>query len=104
HALLTHTGNYSTSLPYALPILIVVDQPIFTTQPTATQTLCTGGTPTNLTVAASGGTGSFTYQWYSNAANSNTGGTSISGATNARYRKRTGMTCREYKYAEVIQR
>ncbi len=50
-------------------------------QPTpATQTLCLNGSATALTVSASG-TGTLTYQWYSNTVNNNSGGTIISGAT-----------------------
>lgn len=55
-----------------------------TTQPsTAAQTVCAGSAVTALSVAATG-TG-LTYQWYSNAANSNSGGTLITGATSASY-------------------
>ena len=48
-----------------------------------TQTVCLNSTPTNLTVSATG-TG-LTYQWYSNTSNSNSGGSSISGATSSSY-------------------
>ena len=49
------------------------------------QTLCPGATPTALTstVAASGGTGTFTYQWESSADNATW--TAIAGATSAGY-------------------
>jgi hypothetical protein len=59
--------------------VIVVPQPTVTTQPTAVTTVCTGGGVT-LTAGPSG-TGSYTYQWFYNTANSNSGGTSIAGAT-----------------------
>ncbi len=57
------------------------------TQPTATQTVC-NNTSTILTVAGNGASGNYTYQWFSNVSNSNTGGTSLgssSGAQTATY-------------------
>jgi hypothetical protein len=45
---------------------------------TASQNICSGSSPTALSVTASGAS---TYQWYSNASPSNSGGTPISGAT-----------------------
>jgi hypothetical protein len=59
--------------------VVVVPQPTVTTQPTALTTVCTGGGVT-LTAGPSG-TGNYTYQWYYNTANSNSGGTAIAGAT-----------------------
>ena len=51
--------------------------PSITVQPsTATQSLCLNSTPTALSVTASAGSGSISgYQWYKNAAASNSGGT-----------------------------
>ncbi|TDO27029.1 gliding motility-associated-like protein [Sediminibacterium goheungense] len=57
------------------------------TQPASIQTIC-NNVGTTLTVAASGASGSYTYQWFSNSSNSNTGGTSLgsgSGAQTATY-------------------
>ena len=63
---------------YVAPTLI-------STHPSAaTQSVCVGTSATALTVAASGYP-SATFQWYSNTSNSNSGGTLISGATNASY-------------------
>ncbi|MFN9800388.1 MAG: hypothetical protein ACK54P_10275, partial [Bacteroidota bacterium] len=60
--------------------------PSLTLQSASTQELCIGGSLSSaLTVNLTGGTGSPTYQWYSNTSASNTGGTSIPGATNATY-------------------
>ena len=55
------------------------------TQPLDTQSICVGGLVDELSVSVSGGAGTPTYQWYSNATNSNTGGTLIAGATNATF-------------------
>ncbi|MBS1684117.1 MAG: T9SS type A sorting domain-containing protein [Bacteroidetes bacterium] len=74
--------------------------PAITTQPsTATQSLCVGGSSTALTVATSAG--SPTYQWYSNTTASNSGGTSISGATSASYSPPTTSAGTTYYYCQV---
>ena len=65
--------------------IIVVADPTVSTQPTATQSLCVGGTPSSISVAVSGGVGIPTYQWYSNTTNSTTGGSAISGTNSASY-------------------
>lgn len=53
----------------------VVDDPIITTQPIISQELCQGTTPQDLEVQVTGGLGTnYTFQWYSNTANANTGG------------------------------
>ena len=71
--------------------LVTVDaQPSILTQPTASQTVCTGATVT-LSTTPQGGTGTWTYQWYyNNTTNSNSGGTLISGATSSSYTLATG--------------
>ncbi|RXP47043.1 hypothetical protein EC396_13000, partial [Lutibacter sp. HS1-25] len=62
----------------------VVADPVIDTQPIASQELCQNVTPTILEVTTSGGVGTdYLYQWYATNTNSNTGGTPISGATNA---------------------
>lgn len=55
------------------------------TQPLDTQSLCVGGTASELAVVTSGGAGLETYQWFSNTTNANTGGTLIPGATASTY-------------------
>lgn len=71
-----------------------------TTQPVGAQSVCQNAVPVNLTVAASG-SGSLTYQWFSNNANSNSGGTAISGATAASYQPETTALGTRYYYVEV---
>lgn len=69
------------------------------TQPTSTQSVCVGGDINSaLSVVHSGGTGTITYQWYSNTTNSNTGGTIITGATNLSYTPPTFNTTGNYYY------
>jgi len=55
------------------------------TQPVNTQSICVGGSAEELSVFVSGGAGSPSYQWFSNSANSNTGGTLITGETTSSY-------------------
>jgi hypothetical protein len=73
--------------------------PTISSQSTGGQTLCQGSTATAMSVSASGT--SLTYQWYSNTANSNTGGTVISGATSGNYTPSTGNTGTLYYYCIV---
>lgn len=68
----------------AVAAITVTAGPSVSSQP-ANQTRCVGGTFTALSVVSSGGSGTPTYQWYSNTTNSNSGGTLISGATGASY-------------------
>jgi gliding motility-associated-like protein len=72
--------------------------PAITTQPTATTTVCSGAN-VSLTVSAVGS--NLSYQWYTNNAASNSGGTAITGATAATYTYTTSTVGSEYFYAVV---
>jgi hypothetical protein len=65
--------------------IIVNLAPTFATQPLTTQTVCLDGTLSALTVTAQNGTGTPTFQWFSNTTSSTSGGTPIAGATTASY-------------------
>jgi len=72
--------------------------PTFTTNPAASsQTVCQNAATTALTVAGTG----VTYQWYSNTVNSNTGGTSIAGATSGTYTPPSTVGGTTYYYAVI---
>jgi hypothetical protein len=60
------------SVTSAASIVIVIPAPTFTTQPTASN-VCVGGTPTPMCVTYINGTGTPSYQWYSNTNNNTTG-------------------------------
>lgn len=76
------SGNINIS---QIDVYLPCSTPTISTNPsTSTQSICAGANGTSLSVAASG-TGTITYQWYKNTTNSNSGGTSISGATNNSY-------------------
>ena len=59
--------------------------PIITSQPLESQTVCLNSTPLILSLRLSNGTGIPTYQWYSNTANTSLGGTVISGANTSNF-------------------
>ncbi|GEM_PF-5490320 len=98
----TYTPYYykSTSNCYnpAGNSVVVNGGPTSVTVNPASQTVTRNGTPTSITVSASGAT---SYQWYSNASNSNTGGTAISGATSASYTPPTNAIGAFYYYVIV---
>ncbi|MGP8217691.1 MAG: fibronectin type III domain-containing protein [Bacteroidia bacterium] len=71
-----------------------------TSQPSTTvQNICQGGSATALSVSVTGT--SPTYQWYSNAANSNIGGKLIAGATSSTYTPPTGTLGTTYYYCII---
>ena len=78
------TGTCGTATSAISGAFIVNPATAITSQSTATQTQCITGTFTAISVTASG-TGTLTYQWYSNASSTNSGGTPISGATGSSY-------------------
>ena len=81
----------------------VVDGIQIDTAPIATQSICIGGAiATPLSITHSGGTGTISYQWYSNTTNSNTGGTIITGATNLSYTPPTFTVSGNYYYYVTI--
>jgi gliding motility-associated-like protein len=76
------------------------EAPEFTTQPSSSE-ICLNGNVTILEVAYNKGTGTPTYQWYSNITNSNTGGAAISGATDPSYNPLTNVVGETFYYAEI---
>ena len=96
------TGGCS-SITSNIGTVTITPVPTITTQPNPTQNLCVGITiPTPLTVGYTGGTGTVTYQWYSNSSPATTGGTLISGATNSNYTPPVFTTAATYYYYVVI--
>jgi hypothetical protein len=74
---------------------------VITTQPSAaTQNVCLNGTTNPLTVIAAG-TGTLTYQWYSNTTNTNTGGTIIQNATSNSYTPPSNVAGTRYYFVIV---
>jgi PKD repeat protein len=103
YVVITLSGNGCGSISSNAATIEVVADPIITQQPIATQTLCQNETPSNLIVIATGGVGTFAYQWYSNSTNSNTGGILIAGATAANYSPPTNVVGTKYYYCVISQ-
>ena len=82
---------------------IVNPSTVISSQSTATQTQCIGGTFTPITVTATG-TGTLTYQWFKNVAAVNNSGTNLGsadGAQTASYTPQTTSTGVLYYYCVV---
>jgi gliding motility-associated-like protein len=89
------------SVNSAQAIITITSSPTINTQPISSQTVCVGGTLTNLSVNFSGGSGVPTYQWYSNSVNSTIGGVAIGGAINQNYTPSTSLAGTNYYYCVI---
>jgi len=107
----TEAGNYTVTVSAAgfnsktSAIVAVAPAPVITiaVQPTVTTNATVGNISGNLTVAA-GVTenATLTYQWFSNVAGANVGGTAIAGATSASFAIPATLTAGTYYYYVVI--
>jgi hypothetical protein len=95
------TGDCGIATSNVVEVVINPETTIDTQPSNTNQTQCIGGSFTALEVLVSG-TGPFTYQWYSNSVQSNSGGTLISGATSSSYTPLSTNEGTSYYYAEVI--
>ncbi|WP_298345660.1 PKD domain-containing protein [uncultured Algibacter sp.] len=104
YVVITLNGSGCSAVTSEVAEIIVVEDPVITTQPLITQTLCQGTLPQDLEVSVSGGIGSaYEYQWYSNTVNSNTGGTPITGANTDTFTPPTTTVGTTYYYVVVSQ-
>ena len=102
YCVVTLTSGGCSNLTSTIVAVTVTAQPTIT-QPLASQIICTGATiSTPLSVSPSGGTGTPTYQWYSNTTNSNTGGNLITGATNNNYTPAVYTVAADYYYYAIV--
>lgn len=76
------------------PAPLIIDQPL-------SDEVCINGSTPDLSVSIQG-TGTPTYQWYSNNIDSNVGGNSIAGATNSTYSPPTDAVGQTYYYVVVM--
>jgi len=74
--------------------------PRFTTQPISSE-ICKDSAATLLEVAFENGTGTASYQWFSNTIDSNSGGNLISGAINESYNPPTNIVGELFYYVEI---
>lgn len=94
------TSTNATDITVATGTAVINSAPAITTQPSAvSQNVTQGATPANLSVTATGA--GLTYQWFSNATNTTTGGTLLSGATSATYTPLTTSVGTLYYYVVV---
>jgi hypothetical protein len=98
YCVINTTGIGCSSSASTTAEVIVVPIPTVTTQPLNTQTVCINGATTPLSFVYSNGTGTPSYQWYSNATNSATGGTAIAGETNATFTPPSAIAGTTYYY------
>jgi gliding motility-associated-like protein len=103
YVVISLSGNGCGTVTSAVAEVIVLPDPVITIQPLSTQTQCQNTPATVLTVSASGGTGNFSYQWYSSSTNSNASGTLIPGATNNTFTPPTGTIGTLYYFCIVTQ-
>jgi gliding motility-associated-like protein len=104
YVIISLTGNGCGDITSDVAAVIVVDDPVITSQPITPQELCQNTTAQILDVTATGGVGTvYNYQWYSNTANNNTGGTLITGATNSTFMPPTATVGNIYYYCIITQ-
>ena len=101
YCVVTDAGNGCSNVTSQVATVFVVADPAISAQPITTQTLCQSASPATLAVTATGGTGTFLYQWYSNTTNNNISGTLISGATANSYSPPTASSGTFYYYCVV---
>jgi large repetitive protein len=95
------TSTGATTVNVATGTGVVIALPTFSNQPSSSiQNLCLNQPATALTVSVSGGSG-YSYKWYSNTTNTNSGGSEIGGATNASYTPTTSAVGTTYYYCVV---
>ncbi|MFT6841566.1 MAG: PKD repeat protein [Psychroserpens sp.] len=92
----------STATSDPFEVIVVLD-PVIDSQPIVAQELCENIQAQALEVIPSGAdnTGAFSYQWYSNTTNTNTGGTPVN--TSSAYTPPTGTVGTLYYYVVVSQ-
>ena len=100
---ITLSGTSCGNLTSSVAEIIVDNDPTIATQPLNSQTVCQNATPTDLSVTLSGGSGTYSYQWYSNLVNSATSGTIINGATSSIYSPLTTLVGTKYYYCVITQ-
>lgn len=104
YAEIIFSGNGCGSIKSDPAEIIVVAAPTITQQPLASQILCHGASPADLAVIVTGGIGnSYSYQWFSNSSNSNSGGNSILGETNTNFTPPTTAVGTVYYYCFISQ-
>jgi len=100
---LTFSGSGCGSLTSNTTEIAVVSDPVVTLQPVVSQILCQSTGSADLKVAASGGLGAFSYQWYKNSVNDMSTGSIIPGAITSTYTPPTSIVGTSYYYCLITQ-
>lgn len=104
YVVISQDGSGCSDITSNVAEILVVDDPVITTQPLPNQTICQNTIPSNLEVFVNGGLGSaYTYQWFSNTVNSNSGGTLIPTATNSTFTPSSATVGTLFYYVEITQ-
>lgn len=104
YVVISLTGSGCSPITSEVAEVIVVNDPVISTQPLTSQTLCQGTTSQDLEVVVNGGIGTtYSYQWFRNTTNTNSGGTLITGATNNIFTPPTTAVGTLYYYSEITQ-
>jgi gliding motility-associated-like protein len=100
---ITLSGSGCDALTTQNALIDIVADPVVSIQPVSAA-YCQNGSPvTPLSVVATGGLGSYIYQWYSNTSNSNSGGTLIPGATSSTYTPSVAAIGTTHYYCSITQ-
>jgi hypothetical protein len=100
YCLVTQTG-FNCAANSAASQISVTTSPTFSIQPTSTQSVCVGGVTTQLNVEYINGSGTPTYQWYSNSTNAYSGATAIASATSSIYNVFATDASTTYYYCSI---
>ncbi|WP_333601508.1 PKD-like domain-containing protein, partial [Flavobacterium sp.] len=100
YCLITQPTGTGCNVTSAVATVTVNLAPAVVNQPLSS-TICLGATPTTLSLTYANGAGTPNYQWYANTTNSNSGGSPISGATNATFNPPATPAGTVYYYCNV---
>ncbi|NDP21339.1 MAG: PKD domain-containing protein [Paludibacter sp.] len=103
YAELTLTGDGCGMISTNISQIYVVPDPIIENQPLVSQELCQDVDPTVLSVKASGGLGTYQYQWFINTVNDNSSGSPIRDANNNSFLPTTQSIGIAYYYCVISQ-
>ncbi|RBP28444.1 gliding motility-associated-like protein [Oceanihabitans sediminis] len=103
YVVVSYASSGCGNLSSAVAEVEVVNDPIITSEPIDFQSLCQNTAAQDLEVAASGGIGTLSYQWYENTVNNTNSGTPITGATSASFTPPTSDVGTMYYYCVVSQ-
>ena len=103
YCIVTLSGSGCGSASSDVAIIVVLPDPLITMQPLGTQSLCQNAVPMDLAVNATGGVGTYAYQWFSNTVNNTSTGTSIGTATSSSYTPSTATVGTMYYYCVITE-